>query len=242
MTQVTLNRDQVVSDYAPLVEKIARRLRSRLPANVEIDDLKSAGFIGLLDAADKFSDDKGTPFPVYAEIRIRGAMMDELRAQDWVPRSVRERNAQLTRVTQTLLDQLGRQPSEAEIAHELGVEVSELNQLRVRSEIKPLLLIEDLNQRRVDRGEDRDVYEVISDPNQRPFDQLLETADEHSLLHQALFMVSERKRTVLQLYYFEEMKLREIGEMLGVTESRVCQLQAEALKQLKSIVKRLNHE
>ena len=239
MSQSTLNRDQVVSDYAPLVEKIARRLLARLPANVELDDLKSAGFIGLLDAAEKFSDDKGTPFSVYAEIRIRGAMMDELRSQDWVPRSVRDRSNQLKQAIRALEEKLGRDPSDHEIAAELEVSVDQLNQLRLKAEIKPLVLFEDLNQRRAARGGERDVLETFSDPEQLTPDLHLEAADQNELLLKAMKTLTERKRIVLQLYYFEEMKLREIGDALGVTESRVCQIQSEALGQLKLALKRL---
>ena len=236
------DRESAVLDHASLVEKIARRIAARLPPTVELDDLKSAGFIGLLDAVEKFSDDKGTPFPVYAEIRIRGAMMDELRSQDWVPRSVRDRNAQLTLATRNLEAELGRPPTMVELSESLEISVSDLQRMQSRAQIKSLVSIEDLNQRKGDQGDRRDPLESIADPLQSSPETIFLASAERELVAEALKRLSERKRLVLHLYFFEEMKLREIGETLGVTESRVCQIQAEALSQLKPIIKRLQQD
>lgn len=232
------DRERAVIEHVALVEKIARRVAARLPASVEVDDLKSAGFIGLLDAIEKFSDDKETPFHVYAEIRIRGAMMDELRAQDWVPRSVRDRRARINRASRELEQRLGRTPTQTELSTELEISVSELERMEARSMIRSQISLEDLKSK---HGEDdgRDPLESIADPSQSSPEMIALQADEHSLLQEAIKQLSERKRLVLHLYFFEEMKLREIGETLGVTESRVCQIQSEAITQLKSIIKRL---
>ena len=231
-------RDKAITDHAPLVEKIARRIVSRLPPNVELDDLKSAGFIGLIDATEKFSDDKGTPFSVYAEIRIRGAIMDELRTQDWVPRSVRDRNHRIVEAELSLKDELGRQPTETEIAQKLDLSLKEFKRVRARSQIKSILSIEDLSQQRNQQGTGRDIYELISDPNQETPEQIYERLDEQLIMDKALNKLKERQRIVLRLYYYQEMKLKEIGKHLNITESRVSQILSEGLSQLKNIIER----
>lgn len=239
MNQPIFDRDTAIAENISLVEKVARRVAARLPPNVQLDDLKSAGFIGLLDAADKFSDEKGTPFRVYAEIRIRGAMMDELRAQDWVPRSVRDRHHKLTSTLKQLEEELGRKPSEHELAQKLEISVEELKRMRERSEIRSLISFEDMGGRSRPESDRRDPLESLPDPQQSTPELLMLEEADRLMISRALRELPERKRLVLKLYFFDDMKLREIGETLGVTESRVCQIQSEALKQLKLIVKRL---
>jgi RNA polymerase sigma factor FliA len=234
-----VKRNKSITDHASLVEKIARRIVSRLPPNVELDDLKSAGFIGLIDAIEKFSDDKGTPFKVYAEIRIRGAIMDELRTQDWVPRSVRDRNQRLMEAERSLEERLGRKPFESELAKELDLTVERLRVVQSRAEIKSLLSIEDLNQQRNQHGGQRDIMEIISDPNQETPETQFERIDEQKMVARGMQKLKERQRIVVRLYYFEEMKLKEIGSLLNITESRVSQILSEGLAQLKIIIIRL---
>ncbi len=232
-------RDESIVEYAPLVDKLAKRIISRLPSNVELDDLKSAGFIGLIDAIEKFSDEKGTPFSVYAEIRIRGAIMDELRSRDWVPRSVRDRNQKLQEAIQTLQLKLGRKPSESELAESLNCTLAELHQYQNRAEIKSLLSLEDLGQRRDSDGGSRDVLEMIADPEQDTPEDHIERVDEAAMLQLALSRLRPRQNTILRLYYFEDMKLREIGEHLNITESRVSQILSESLGRLKVVMHKL---
>ena len=232
-------RDKAIIEYAPLVDKIARRLIARLPPNVEIDDLKSAGFIGLIDAIEKYTDEKGSPFKVYAEIRIRGAMIDELRAQDWVPRSVRDRNQQLKVAEQDLSEKLKRKPSESELAEYLEVSTEELRRMLSRSEIKSFLSIEDLNQQRSRQGNNRDLLESFFDPTQLTPEAAFEKADEEILVQKAIQTLKERQQVIVRLYYYEDMKLREIGEHLNITESRVSQILSESLSLLKSSILKL---
>ena len=232
-------RDNMIIENAALVDKIAKRIIYRLPPNVELDDLKSAGFIGLIDAIEKYSDDKGTPFKVYAEIRIRGAIMDELRSQDWVPRSVRDRHQKLHEAERALQDNLGRKPSDSELAEVLELSIEDLQKMRARSEIKSLLSLEDLKSSKNQDGTSRDALEMMSDPHQITPDKELERRDEYAMLDQLMQKLKEKQRLVLRLYYFEDMKLKEIGVHLSITESRVSQILSEALKKLKTMISKL---
>ncbi|MAD60171.1 MAG: FliA/WhiG family RNA polymerase sigma factor [Myxococcales bacterium] len=232
-------RDNMIIEHAVLVDKIAKRIVYRLPPNVELDDLKSAGFIGLIDAIEKYSDDKGTPFKVYAEIRIRGAIMDELRAQDWVPRSVRDRHNKLQEAERNLQESLGRKPSDSELAGVLDISIEDLHKMRARSEIKSLLSLEDLKSSKNQDGTSRDALEMMSDPKQITPDLEIERNDEYAMLEQLMQRLKEKQRLVLRLYYFEDMKLKEIGVHLSITESRVSQILSEALSKLKVMINKL---
>ena len=234
-----IKRDNLIIEHAALVDKIAKRIVYRLPPNVELDDLKSAGFIGLIDAIEKYSDDKGTPFKVYAEIRIRGAIMDELRAQDWVPRSVRDRHQRLQEAERALQEKLDRKPSDQELAEAIEISVDDLKKMRQRSEIKSLLSLEDLKPNKNQEGASRDVLEMLSDPNQMTPEAELARSDEFAMLDKVMLQLKEKQRIVLRLYYFEDMKLKEIGVHLNITESRVSQILSEALAKLKVMMHKL---
>ena len=236
-----LNREEAIRNYAYLVDKVAHRLILRLPANVELDDLKSAGMIGLIDSIEKYSDDKGSHFKVYAEIRIRGAIMDELRSLDWVPRSVRESKALLQKAHQALSQTLQRTPSDEEMANQLSIPLEEYQVLKKKAQVRSIISYEDLNAR---SDSPRDVLESIPDHQQQDPASIQEQQDELSFIHKALKQLPDRQRMVLSLYYLEEMKLKEIGQLLGVSESRVSQIQSQAIAQIKPILKKLkvSHE
>ena len=232
------NRDQLIQEHAHLVDKIAKRIIARLPSNVELDDLKSVGIIGLIDAIEKYSDDKGNHFRVYAEIRIRGAIMDELRSQDWVPRSVRDRQNLIKKEYQKQSQILGRSPSDQEMAAGLEMTLEDFQSFSNKALGQTIISYEDLNTR--SEQSNRDILESIPDHLQSTPELILEQKQDFSLIYQALKKLPERQRMVLSLYYFEEMKLREIGELLGVTESRVSQIHAQAVQSLKPLLKDLN--
>jgi RNA polymerase sigma factor for flagellar operon FliA len=221
-------RDALIREHAPLVDRVARRALMRLPPSVQLDDLKSAGMIGLIDAIDKFSLDKGDHFHVYAEIRVRGAIMDELRALDWLPRSARDRLDALRQTRERLAVELGRPPTAAELAQGLGVSEDELRARYMHSAGQPMIFYEDLT---AQSGGDA-LERLHGSPERAPDDALL-SADDHASLHKAIKSLPERLRMVVSLYYFEQLLLKDIGELLGVTESRVSQLLAEGLKQLR---------
>ena len=234
-----LQRDEVICSYAYLVDKIAMRLIARLPPNVELDDLKSAGMIGLIDAIGKYSDDKGSRFRVYAEIRIRGAIMDELRSQDWVPRSVRERKNNLQKKILQLTNILGRSPTDEEVAASLDICLADYYVLKRQTETKSMISFEDLKSKS-DDGNGRDILESIPDHSQIDPASLTEQTTELKLVYHALKELPDRQRMVLSLYYFEDMKLKEIGSLLGVSESRVSQIQSNAMALLRPIIERLS--
>jgi RNA polymerase sigma factor FliA len=231
-----LSREQAIQNYAYLVDKIAHRLIMRLPANIELDDLKSVGMIGLIDSIEKYSDDKGSHFKVYAEIRIRGSIMDELRALDWVPRSVRECKSLIHKTQNKLSQELGRVPTAEEMAQELNLDITDYQNLKSKANVKSIISYEDLNTR---SESPRDILESIPDHQQLDPESIQEKQDELTFIHKALRQLPDRPRMVLSLYYLEEMKLKDIGSLLGVSESRVSQIQSQAIKLIKPILKKL---
>ena len=231
-----MTRNEAISKYISLVDKVANRLISRLPANIELDDIKSAGIIGLIDAAEKYNETKGSSFKVYAEIRIYGAIMDELRSQDWVPRSVRQSQAELKVAEKNLSQSLGRTPSEYELAQYLNMSIEEYHKLSKRANAKRFIHFDDLVK---DPNSNRNILDVIPDDRQLLPQEQEEYNEQRYLMTAALKRLPERQREILRLYYFEELRLKEIGEILSVTESRVSQIHAHAVERLKMIIKEL---
>jgi RNA polymerase sigma factor FliA len=227
-------RNKVVEQYAYLINKVAYKMISRLPANVEMDDLKSAGVIGLIDAAEKYDPEKSSNFKSYAEIRIRGAMVDELRSLDWVPRSVRQKSANIERTRRRLSTQLGRPAEELELADQLGVSVSDFREMAEKARAMSVISYEDLGG---GVGEDRrDFLDCVADPEAMDPEDTSERSNRRDLMLEAIRKLSERQRVVLSLYYFEDLNLKEIGRILGVTESRISQIHSKACGQLRPIL------
>ncbi len=232
-----IDRNRVVEQYAYLINKVAYKLIARLPANVELDDLKSAGVIGLIDAAEKYDPEKSANFKSYAEIRIRGSMVDELRALDWVPRSVRQRGAQIERTRRALQADLGRQPTEIELARALEVSVDGLRALVDKAHALSVISYEDLG----GAGDDdrREFLDCVSDPEAENPEDSTQRHSRRDRMLDAVQMLGERQRVVLSLYYFEDLNLKEIGSILGVTESRISQIHSKACLQLKPLLEEL---
>src|ERR1700712_3834401 len=225
-------RDQLIMDYAPLIRFVAQRIAARLPSNIDIDDLISAGVIGLMDAIEKYDPSRDNKFKTYAEFRIRGAILDELRAQDWVPRSVRDKAKMLDRATLELESTLGRSANEEEVADKLGMNMEEyfdlLNQVRPIS----VLSIDDAATfSNVDKKSILNILEGCKLNN--PLTQLnMKSIKE--VVAKSIEDLPERQRLVLSLYYYEDLNLKEIGKILRVTESRVSQLHAQAIVRLRA--------
>ena len=218
-------RDLLVAHYAPLVRGVAARTAVGLPASVDAADLVQAGVFGLLDAIARYDPSRGIRFESYAAQRIRGAMLDELRAQDWVPRTVRTRLREIDRARERLERRLGRSPVNAELAAELGIPIRDL--LRI-SQHRRLVSVEGLQERRSGTAVENVVDDAAPDP--AAAFALRETYRE---LADAVLGLGERDRLVVQLYYVENRTLAEIGALLGVTESRVCQLHGRLVGRLR---------
>jgi RNA polymerase sigma factor for flagellar operon FliA len=225
--QGVLAKDQLVDQYAPLVKRIAFLLLARLPANVDVNDLIQNGMLGLLDALGRYTD-VGAQFETYAAQRIRGAMLDGLRENDWVPRGVRREMRRVEAAIQSLEHANGRPPAEAELAAALGMPLDEYQKLLFEARGHQLVYVEDL----AAEGEDYlEHHATESSPD--PL-SLLEEEDMRKALVAAIDGLPEREKLLMGLYYEQDLNLREIGAVLGVSESRVCQLHSQAVARLRS--------
>jgi RNA polymerase sigma factor for flagellar operon FliA len=207
-------------------------MMARLPASVQVDDLIQVGMMGLLDAANNYDGAQGAQFETYAVQRIRGAMLDELRQSDWLPRSARKHLRQIESAVSALEQRLGRAPGEAELAKELKVSLEEYQQMLLDARGCQLLHYEDLQ-----AGDEEDFFERhCADDSSEPL-AMLQDGRFRSKLIEAIGALPEREKLMMSLYYEEELNLREIGEVLGVSESRVCQLHSQAIARLRSQLK-----
>jgi RNA polymerase sigma factor FliA len=230
----TFDRQGYVKQYAPLVRRIAHQMIAKLPANVELDDMIQAGMMGLMDAVGRFEEAQGTQFEVYAASRIRGAMLDELRANDWLPRSARKSQRDIENAIHRLEGKLKRAPSEAEIAREIGISVTEYQEMLNDARGAQLIYVEDMG--REDDGEDYLERHVAADEGGDP-GSILRDKRFRTALVGAIEELPERERLLMSMYYEQDMNLREIGAVMGVTESRVCQLHSQAVARLRAKLK-----
>jgi RNA polymerase sigma factor FliA len=231
-------RDKLIIEYSPLIKYVAQKIAARLPANIELDDLISSGVIGLMDAMEKYDSSRDNKFKTYAEFRIRGAILDELRAQDWVPRSVREKAKALERCFAKIEHEKGRQATDEEVCQQLGVSQDEFHELLNQVRSVSLLSYDDVAHF---SKADKKVLHGGGDNNSKaatPFNEIT-SASMKKLIAEAIQDLPEKQRLVLSLYYYEDLNLKEIGRVLDVTESRVSQLHTQAILRLKSKLK--NH-
>lgn len=220
-------QDEVVLRYAPLVKRIAYHLMTRLPPSVQADDLIQAGMIGLIEAARNYDATQGASFETYAGIRIRGSMLDEIRKSDWTPRSLHRKVRQVTEAIRSIERDEGRDARDVEVAKRLGISLEEYHQILQDASGHKVFSLEDLPV-----GEDS-VAEGLSGPTRGPL-EAIEMEKFREALADAIDTLPERERLVMSLYYDEELNLREIGAVLGVSESRVCQIHGQAMMRLKS--------
>lgn len=229
--QGVLAKDQQVTQYVPLVKRIAFLLMAKLPASIDVDDLIQNGMIGLLDALDRYVEGLGAQFETYAAQRIRGAMLDGLRESDWLPRSVRRDMRLVEAAIRKLEHEHGRPPSEGELATALSMSLADYQQMLLEARGHQLVYIEDLTDGSGDDYLERHAPATISDPL-----ALLEEAGMHAALATAIEELPEREKLMMALYYEQDLNLREIGGVLEVSESRVCQLHSQAVARLRASV------
>ncbi|GHU60817.1 RNA polymerase sigma factor WhiG [Clostridia bacterium] len=219
-------KEKIIVTYVPLVKFVAGRLHIHLGSHVEYDDLVGYGVFGLLDAVDKFDNDKGVKFETYASLRVRGAIIDNIRRMDWVPRSLRQKSKQLEQTFQELEAMLGREPSEDEISWKLGVPVEEVRDIIKNSSVLSLISLDDYLETSHEEPNMRDETQTA-----RP-ETSYEKKEVARILKDAIDNLKENEKKVINLYYYEELTLKEISYILGVSESRVSQIHTKAVMKL----------
>jgi RNA polymerase sigma factor for flagellar operon FliA len=234
-------RDQLILHYSPLVKYVAGRVAVGLPQNVEQSDLVSYGIFGLIDAIEKFDPSRGYKFETYAIARIKGSILDELRSIDWVPRSVRAKAREIERAMSKLESELHRSPTDEELAGEMGIDEAQLQQTLSRISFVGLVALDEMLSVGGERGETMTLGDTIADGAQGPV-ALYEVEEMRHILAQAINKMPEREKIVLTLYYYEGLTLAEIGQVLGVTESRVCQIHTKSILQLRSRLQAADRE
>lgn len=227
-------RERLITHYAPLVNQVAVRMIGRLPDSVELGDLVSYGMFGLIDAVERFEPERGFKFETYATTRVRGAIIDELRAADWVPRSVRSKARVVEQATRSLEQQLMRQVTDEDVADQLGWETVEVRTVRAQVALSHVAALDSLS------GSDPETsqLETVMSLSVPGAATSIEATERRELLASAVQGVRDREQEVLRLYYYENLTLAQIGTILGVTESRVSQIHSAAVKKLReSLVK-----
>lgn len=221
--------DEYIVQFAPLVKRLALHMAASLPPSVELDDLIQSGMIGLLDAAKRFKNTYGAQFETYAVQRIRGSMLDSLRQSDWLPRALRKSLRQVEVMIRKLEQQHGRPPLEQELADALNLPLADYQKLLLDARGYQLVCSEDLPS----HGEENAIDSTYADSRPDPLQSLLADDDRRTLV-KAIEELPDREKKVMGLYYEHDLNMREIGEVLGVSESRVCQMHTQAITRLRA--------
>lgn len=231
-------RNEQILKYAPLVKYIVARIWRKLPDHViDQEDLIQAGIIGLMSALEKFDGNRDVQFETFARFRIRGAVLDELRIRDWLPRSARNKNQRLARAFDELQRELGRSPEDDEVSKHMGISLEEYFKLLDEAKGVSLVSREDLPPGYLENHKPSDFMETVESGN--PLAALLSTQTRERL-KEAIDALPEKQRLVLSLYYYEELTMKEVGKVLNLTESRVCQLHSKAVLHLRSVLREAN--
>ncbi|MBQ8459245.1 FliA/WhiG family RNA polymerase sigma factor [bacterium] len=225
------SRDKLIVQYIYLVRYVVGRVKVTLPATISIEDIAGYGVEGLINAIERFSPQKNTRFETYALIRIRGAILDRIRSQDFLPRSVRKKIKDIKQATEYLKQELGRMPTTTEIATYLDMDVEKVNQIMSED-----VVVTSIYDKRGSSDDSMEVIDTIEDTNKLTPHERMEEKNVKTDLQRALQRLPERERVLMVLYYQENMTMKEIGETLGMSESRVCQLHAQSIMKLKNIL------
>ncbi|WP_236777811.1 FliA/WhiG family RNA polymerase sigma factor [Anoxybacter fermentans] len=226
-------RNLLIEKYTPLVKYVAGRVKLVVPPQIEFDDLVSFGIIGLIQAIDRFDPERGVKFSTYAAVRIRGAIIDELRAQDWISRSSREKAKRLHQAYKKLEQTLGRLPEDEEVARELGLDLKEYNKLVMEANIPELTSLESL----INPDSGLQLMDQIPGENERP-EEIVYDKEIKRLLVEAIDRLKEQEKLVLALYYYEELTQMEIAQVLDLSPARVSQIHAKAVLRLRGMLSR----
>jgi len=221
-------KEQLIIHYAPLVKFVAGRLLMHIGQHVEYDDLVGYGIFGLIDAVDKFDIDKGIKFETYASLRVRGAIIDHIRKLDWVPRTQRDKNKRVDQAFQHLEETLGRRPTDEELAKYMQVSIDEVQEILRSSSVLSLVSLDDF----LDQNYENSVPSLISGREESPEEQT-EKQERKEMLAEAINGLNEKEKLVVTLYYFEELTLKEISNIMEVSESRVSQIHTKAIGRLQ---------
>ncbi len=233
-TGATNLRERLILHYSPLVKYVAGRVGVGLPPNIEQADLVSYGIFGLMDAIDKYDLERAIKFETYAINRIRGAIIDELRSIDWIPRSVRSKAREVEKAYQALEGKLQRTPTEAEVAGEMGVALDDLHTIFSQVSFVNVIALDELLHAGGEKGDKVTLGDTLEDTKADDPVAVFETEETKFILSKAINTLPEREKIVVTLYYYEGLTLAEIGKVLGVTESRICQMHTKAVLQLRA--------
>jgi RNA polymerase sigma factor for flagellar operon FliA len=232
-------KEQIVLDHTPLIRYIVNRIAIRLPSHIDLDDLHNTGVIGLMDAIDKYDPDKNCKFKTYAEFRIKGAILDQLRSLDWVPRSVRQKSRRLERAYGEVEQRLGRTASEDEVADSLGIQIDKFHELLNQVRGISLVNLEEIRGTNADGDRSGTFADIVEDVHsENPFASLKLT-ESKQMIADTIGTLPEKERLVISLYYYEDLNMKEIGAILGITESRVCQIHTKSVLRLRAKLKGL---
>ena len=234
----TENREEVIKQYSPMIKYVANRIAMRLPPHIEVDDLISVGVLGLIDAITKYDPTRGAKFKTYAEFRVRGAILDELRSMDWVPRSVRQKASNIDSVVQKLQSKLGRPPEDEEVAGEMGISLDQFFDTLNETKSMPVLSLEGLGIAK-ETGEQQSLLDCLAGKGDTDPETQIRLNELKEIIAQAIDTLPEQARLMISLYYYEELTMKEIGAVLDVTESRVSQIHSKAVFRLCTELKAL---
>ena len=232
----TENREEVIKRYSPMIKYVANRIAMRLPPHIEVDDLISVGVLGLMDAISKYDSSRGAKFKTYAEFRVRGAILDELRAMDWVPRSIRQKASNVDKVVQGLQAKLNRAPEDEEVAKEMGLSLDQFHNTLNETKSVPIFSLEDLGIAK-ESGEQQSLLDCLAGKADADPQTQIRLIELKEIIEKAIDALPEKERLMVSLYYYEELTMKEIGAVLEITESRVSQIHSKAVYRLRTKLK-----
>ena len=230
------NREEVIIRYSPMIKYVANRIAMRLPPHIEVDDLISVGVLGLMDAISKYDSSRGAKFKTYAEFRVRGAILDELRAMDWVPRSIRQKASSVDKVVQSLQAKLSRSPEDEEVAKEMGISLEQFHTTLNETKSIPVFSLDDLGIAK-DSGEQQSLLDCLAGKADADPQTQIRLTELKEIIAKAIDTLPEKERLMVSLYYYEELTMKEIGAVLEITESRVSQIHSKAVYRLRTKLK-----